>query len=96
MEGALSGIDTALGLVATPLDSVFRIENVTDHTKKIAFSAAGISTASTRTITMPDADVDLGNLTNSNISASAAIAYSKLSLTGSIVNADINASADVS
>ena len=31
-----------------------------------------------RNITMPDADVDLGNLTNSNISASAAIALSKL------------------
>jgi hypothetical protein len=44
---------------------------------------------------MPNANVDLGNLTNSNISASAAIAYSKLNLTGSIVNADINASAAI-
>src|SRR4030042_4978714 len=30
-----------------------------------------------------------GNITNANISASAAIAYSKLSLTGNILNADI-------
>ena len=44
---------------------------------------------------MPDANVDLGNLTNSNISATAAIAYSKLSLAGSIVNADVAAGAAI-
>lgn len=36
-----------------------------------------------------------GNITNSNISGSAAIAYSKLTLAGSVVNADINASAGI-
>lgn len=97
VEKVLEAIDSALGAVSssTPLDNVFRIENSTDNTKKIAFSAAGISTATVRTITMPDANVDLGNLTNSNISASAAIAYSKLNLAASILNADINASAAI-
>lgn len=77
------------------LTNVFRLDDNTDPTKKIAFSAAGITTGTVRTITMPDANVDLGNLTNSNISASAAIAYSKLNLSNSIVNADINASAAI-
>lgn len=97
VEAHLAGINSALASVASNNfdDSLFRIDNHADSTKKIAFSAAGISTATTRTITMPDADVDLGNLTNSNISASAAIAYSKLNLSGSIVNADINASAAI-
>lgn len=76
-------------------DTTFSIQNSTDATKKIAFSAASISTATTRTITMPDANVNLGSLTNSNISSSAAIAYSKLALTGSILNADINSSAAI-
>jgi hypothetical protein len=37
----------------------------------------------------------LSGITNTEISASAAIAYSKLSLTGSIVDADVNASAAI-
>lgn len=49
-----------------------------DNTKKLAFQVSGVATGTTRTVTMPNANVDLGNLTNSNISASAAIAYSKL------------------
>lgn len=36
-----------------------------------------------------------GNLSNANVSASAAIAYSKITLTGSIVNADINSAAAI-
>lgn len=98
VEKVLEAIDSFLGTVSgsTPTDGVFRIENSGDNSKKIAFSAAGITTATTRTITMPDANVDLGNLTNSNISASAAIAYSKLNLSGSILNADINTSAAIS
>jgi hypothetical protein len=42
------------------LDGTFRIKNTVDDTKQIAFNAANISTATTRTITMPDANVDLG------------------------------------
>jgi len=41
-------------------DNVFRIFDEADETKEIAFDASGITTATTRTITMPDADVDLG------------------------------------
>jgi hypothetical protein len=59
-------------------DDVFRIQDNGDATKQIAFQASGITTATTRTITMPDANVDLGALTNSNIDASAAIARTKL------------------
>ena len=76
-------------------DNVFRVYDEVDNTKKIALNAGNISTGTVRTLTMPDADVDLGALTNSNISASAAIAYSKLNLASSIVNADISASAAI-
>jgi hypothetical protein len=77
------------------LSNAFRIKDSTDPTRKIAFDASAISASTTRTLKMPDANVDLGALTNSNISASAAIVYSKLSLSNSIVNADINSAAAI-
>jgi len=43
-------------------DSTFNIYDNGDATKKIAFQASGISGSTTRTITMPDANVDLGVL----------------------------------
>ena len=48
-------------------DDVFRIQDDGDASKEIAFQASGITTSTTRTITMPDTDVDLGQIsTNSN------------------------------
>jgi hypothetical protein len=65
VQAHLAGIDTALaGTGATQTDSTFRIQNLADNTKKIAFSAAGIATGTTRTITMPDANVDLTDVNN--------------------------------
>jgi len=46
------------------IDNVFRIQDEGDLTKEIAFQASGISTATTRTITMPDADVDLADISS--------------------------------
>lgn len=42
-----------------PIDDFFRIRASGDTTKKIAFDADNITTTTTRTITMPDQDVDL-------------------------------------
>lgn len=41
-------------------DDTFRIIDDGDNSKKIAFQASGISASTTRTITMPDANVNLG------------------------------------
>lgn len=43
-------------------DSAFRVQDNTDPTKQIALEASGIATGTVRTITMPDANVDLGNV----------------------------------
>ena len=43
----------------TPADTVFRITDQTDTTKRIAFEASGVSTSTTRTVTMPDKDLTL-------------------------------------
>jgi len=62
----------------TFLDSLFRIQDNGDNTKQIAFEASGIATATTRTITVPNSNVDLGALVNANIASGAAINLSKL------------------
>lgn len=65
VKGALQGIDTALaGSGSTQTDSTFRIVDNGDATKKIAFEAANITTGTTRTITMADANVDLADVNN--------------------------------
>ena len=42
------------------------IKNSADATKLIGFDASGITTGTERTITMPDADVDLGDISTNN------------------------------
>lgn len=87
LKATLTAIDTALsGVGGTSFsDSIFNIYDNGDVTKKIAFEASGVATSTTRTITMPNANVDLGNLTDSNISTTANIALVKLAaLTASL------------
>ncbi len=52
--GSLAGSEFA--------DNVFRIQDETDPTKELAFEVSGVTTATTRTITIPDEDVDLADL----------------------------------
>jgi hypothetical protein len=61
LKGTLSGIDAALGAGAAGVfdDFTFRIFNHSDSSKHIAFSAASISPSTTRTISMPDSNVNL-------------------------------------
>ena len=67
LKGALEGIDVALNAVAANSefqDSDFRIKDNADATKKIAFEASSISSATVRIISMPDANVDLADANN--------------------------------
>jgi len=43
-------------------DSAFRIQDNGNATKQLAFEVSGVATSTTRTITMPDANVDLGQM----------------------------------
>jgi hypothetical protein len=52
----LAGLTSVTSTGITTNDSGFRIRNTTDITKQIAFSAASITTSTTRTYTWPDAD----------------------------------------
>lgn len=64
VKGALSGIDAALADAAGTSfsDADFEIYDDGDPTKLIKFQASAITTGTTRTITMPDANVDLGKI----------------------------------
>lgn len=51
-----NGTDTSWGTPSTEIsDSTFRVVDNTDATKKLAFEVSGITTATTRTLTVPDA-----------------------------------------
>lgn len=80
IESYLSAIDTALVNSGTTVfkDGTFRIQNSANLTKIIALDASGISSTHTRTLKMADTNVDLANLTNTNISAFAHISVAKL------------------
>jgi hypothetical protein len=82
-----------------------------DTTKKLQFQLSGITSGVTRTLTINDVSGTIvttgdtgsitstmiadGTIVNGDINASAAIAYSKLSLGNSIVNADVSSSAAI-
>lgn len=64
-----NGVVLAGSSGATFQDSTFSVFDNLDSTKKIAFQASGITTGTTRTVTMADADVDLADVsgaTNAN------------------------------
>ena len=91
VAGHLSGIDEAL--LATGKDEFsdaeFRVFSNADDTKQIAFSATAITTATTRTISMPDADVDLAEIAAlRTLSGTAATSTHLGSFTGSTIPDD--------
>lgn len=64
VKAAIQDIETYLetNVSAEQLDSAFRIIDDLDGSKKIAFLANGVSSLTTRTIIMPDEDVNLGDI----------------------------------
>ncbi len=67
-------------------DNVFRIQDNSDATKEIAFEASGITTGTTRTVTMPDSNVTLGtplaNTVDSSQLVNGSVDIAHLSATG--------------
>ena len=86
-------------------DSTFRVQDDGDLTKEIAFQASGITTATTRTITVPDVDVTLATPTEltklagietaadvtdaTNVNAAGAVMESDYVTTNSILYAQV-------
>jgi len=64
-SGNLGATGATGGVGVEMPDNTFRIQDNSDATKEIAFEASGISSGTTRTITMPDSNVTLGT-PNSN------------------------------
>jgi hypothetical protein len=75
------------------LDGSFRIVNTVDDTKELAFDVSGVATATTRTIIMPNTNVDLG-LVASAIQSSekgAASGVATLNAAGKLSNSQVPA-----
>jgi hypothetical protein len=62
-QGVVTSVaNTAITYATAFSDSAFRVQDNADATKQIAFEASGIATATTRTWTAPNANINLGNL----------------------------------
>lgn len=53
-------VDNATTAASSALDGTFRIKNTADQTKQAAFDVSGVAAGQTRTIIMPNANVNLG------------------------------------
>ena len=83
VQAHLVAIDSALSSAGNEKsDSVFRIVDNGDATKKIAFEASGIATATTRTITMPNANVNLADVNQAVLQDGSRAMLANLSLGG--------------
>jgi hypothetical protein len=89
VEAVLAELQANINAIAGDTDfadDTFRISDEGDASKKIAFQASGISAATVRTITMPDADVDLGDIASlQTLSGVAAGATDLGAFTGSVI-----------
>ncbi len=68
------GVTSELGSRSEFGDDVFRIIDDSDGTKKVAFSVGALSTATTRIISVPDADVDLADV-NTAVQRDGSVAF---------------------
>jgi hypothetical protein len=63
--GRITGITTAaITVPATFSDSAFRIQDNDNATKQLAFEVSGVAPATTSTITIPNANINLGDLSS--------------------------------
>jgi len=95
-KGIATGV--TLQTVVSPAvfsDSAFRIQDNDNATKQLAFEVSGIATGTTCTITMPNANLDLGTVTSSSIQTGAFVYATGMgsvvkTITGSGVTFDID------
>jgi hypothetical protein len=62
LTGLKTWVNTAITFPTQYSDATFRIQDNDDATKQLAFEVSGVATGTTRTITMPDFDVSLGDI----------------------------------
>lgn len=89
IKGALSGIDTALASAGGSdfSDSLFRVSDNGTPSKKMAFEVSAIAASTVRTVTMPDANVDLGKIASAlqkdgSVNPTANLPMASFKLTG--------------
>ncbi len=86
-------VDNATTAASSALDGTFRIKNTADQTKQLAFDVSAVAAAATRTIIMPNTNVDLSLVTGAIQSSEkgAANGVATLNASGKIPNSQIPA-----
>jgi hypothetical protein len=85
--GRITGITTAAVVSPTVFsDSAFRIQDNDNATKQIAFEVSGVATGTTRTLTMPNKDINLGNLSSVATTDSHTLSGTRTRIVGGYLN----------
>ena len=81
LQELLESFDTQLANISTEFaEATFRITQTADPTTKLAFDLSNIAIGETRTIIMPDQDINLGNITTTDyVDNAVSLAISGLS-----------------
>ena len=88
---ATAAADSAASIGTEFEDDTFRIIDDGDNTKKVAFQISGVTTGTTRTITVPDEDITLGEGGGGLVFVTKTGAYTAVA--GDAIKADMNSSA---
>lgn len=84
--GTISGATIDNTNTVNLLDTLFRLQDNGDATKQLAFQLSGLTTATTRTITIPDSDLTLVGLTNTQTLTGKTIPITVLALAAAGTN----------
>lgn len=86
-QGVVTLVTTAAVTSPTVFsDSAFRIQDNADATKQLAFEVSGVATATTRTLTVPNANINLGNLSSVATTDSNTLSGTRNRILGGIGN----------
>jgi hypothetical protein len=90
LRGLFPGVSAGAGSTASSefIDNVFRILDEGDNTKEVAFEASGITTATTRTLTVPDADGTIALTTDAEVVQQERIQFSTYVSTAAVIPFD--------
>jgi len=81
-----TGLSSITSAAVVTNDSGFRIRDNSDNTKQLAFECSGISSSTTRTLTVPDANDTLAVLTAAQTLTNKTIALGDNTVTGALAN----------